>query len=67
MHNLENERKVTPWKMIEKMCMYTLENVRKHTLEIIRKITIGKCTNRKMANKKITENAHPGKDRKCTT
>ena len=66
---LENDRKCTGWKMTEKAHMENdrMENAqpgkckKNHTPEIVRKITIGKCTTCKMDNMKMTENAHPGK------
>ena len=69
MYTMENVRKTTPWKMIEKAQSENdrMENAqpgkckKNHTPEIVRKITIGKCTTCKMDNMKMTENAHPGK------
>ena len=54
MHNLENDRKVTSWNMIENLQMYTQENVRKITpWKIVEKALLenaltGNCTTWKM-------------------
>ena len=47
MHNMENDRKVTSWNMIENLQMYTQENVRK-------------ITPWKKVEKSLLENALPG-------
>ena len=61
MHNLENDRKVTPWKMIENIGnAHSGKCQKNHTLENDRKITTGKCQNGKCTTWKMTEKSHPG-------
>ena len=58
MHNMENGRKYTHWKMVENA---QLENARMQSAQQ------GKCHNGKYTTWKMTENSHTGKWQKIHT